>query len=286
MNDTPHHEKTSAPDGVAGLKQIFPLEAGGFEHPAALCIDKFNSLPFRAADQLQDVVSSGGPETPAVIRKSIWIIGGGHFGRKALKTVKPRHADWQVTLIEQDPDVCAQLALLDVLCVCMDGIEFMQRHLEFERPQWVLPMIPQHVAFLWLQRHLAASCQLIPITAPPALQALVPNPVNGAGGELYTSNADFLCPDNCAEPDARCSHTRLPRPRIMWKWLNALDLPGFKNVVIASRQFAPGIGGYAADDLLQTARMIACSPGRYLLSTACKCHAVVQAFELRLRPER
>lgn len=210
----------------------------------------------------------------------IWIIGGGFFGRKALEALGRQIENLQVTLVDQDPAVCRQLAAEGINCVCADGVAFVHQHLNDGRPDWILPMIPVHLTFLWLQRELAPRWQLIPVDLPAGLMERLPNPMAGAKGELYASNADFICPANCPEPATLCSHTRQPRPGIMHTRLRELDIPGFQSEVLISRQLAPGIGGYAANDLRQLAAAIKPPADNFLLSTACKCHAVIQAFRL------
>jgi hypothetical protein len=59
-------------------------------------------------------------------------------------------------------------------------------------------------------------------------------------------------------------------------YLETIDYGSYKALVLQSRQFAPGVGGFYADDLwnlLHQARILAGSP--FLTATACKCHGVV-----------
>ena len=64
--------------------------------------------------------------------------------------------------------------------------------------------------------------------------------------------------------------------------LKHLDLEGFGTHVIRSRQLAPGLGGYRFKELLDLReKMMAEEPARWILATACRCHGVLTAFQLR-----
>jgi len=49
--------------------------------------------------------------------------------------------------------------------------------------------------------------------------------------------------------------------------------------VVASRQLAPGVGGYAPRRLLDLAATVAKAPGPLLIATACRCHGVVHGLQ-------
>jgi hypothetical protein len=50
--------------------------------------------------------------------------------------------------------------------------------------------------------------------------------------------------------------------------------------VIRSRQLAPGVGGYPPAALRQAEAASLAAPRSVLLATACKCHAVIDAFRI------
>jgi hypothetical protein len=94
------------------------------------------------------------------------------------------------------------------------------------------------------------------------------------------SNADFRCPHDCPEPGAICPSTGQPRPRVMHAYLSALAFEGYTAMVIRSLQLAPGVGGFKAATLWDCWRTLHNRRGRFLFSTACKCHGVMNAFTL------
>ena len=55
---------------------------------------------------------------------------------------------------------------------------------------------------------------------------------------------------------------------------------GLKGIVIQSRQLAPGVGGYAPSELFEVLSLVRSAETPVLLSTACKCHGVINAFEV------
>ena len=72
------------------------------------------------------------------------------------------------------------------------------------------------------------------------------------------------------------------REQPLYDLLSHLDLSGFKVHVIRSRQLAPGLGGYRVLDLAKTAEELKRDEmGRWLLGTACRCHGMLTAFEIR-----
>ncbi len=92
-----------------------------------------------------------------------------------------------------------------------------------------------------------------PQAVPEALAGLIPGARRGPQGELYLSRAQHLCPDDCAEPEV-CPVTGESRDLPLYQELASLHLAGYEIRVIASRQLAPGVGGYPPRRLLDLAR--------------------------------
>lgn len=143
-----------------------------------------------------------------------------------------------------------------------------------------LVQIPIHVAYEWLRQELKTETVFKTIPVPKELEALLPNPIRGVNGQLYTSNADFLCPDDYDEPDQYCTVTGEPRPQLLSDTLPGLKLSGYHSICIVSSQLAPGVGGFQFRALLQTKKELKTHPGKCLVSTSCKCHSVIHAFSL------
>lgn len=210
----------------------------------------------------------------------IWIIGGGKFGLKAAGALRRANSSNTLTIVEQHKTVCRRLGRTGFEAVCMDGIGYLERNLiDLHYPDWIIPAIPVHVAYAWIRTRLSASHEVLKIPVPAGLTGKLPNPIQGKAGQLYISVADFRCPDNCPEPAAICTHTGKPRPMILHEFLQSIRHKDFKSIVIRSHQLAPGVGGYKPAALFNALKEIetACAP--VLLSTACSCHGVMDAFE-------
>jgi hypothetical protein len=108
----------------------------------------------------------------------------------------------------------------------------------------------------------------------------LPNVFKGKMSEIYMSIADFICPDNCPEPEEFCTHTGKKRPFTLYKKLESIKYYNFRSVVVRSRQLSPGIGGYSPGALFHALDVIKDSTIPVLLSTACRCHGVMHAFGL------
>jgi len=216
---------------------------------------------------------------------SCWILGAGRFGRKALAALSRKYPEAAITVIDRDGDAVSDVpAALRITVVRGEAMTYMAEHLKPGQPapEWIVPAIPVHVAYEWIIRRLAAEgFRAVLLAVPePVLQRL-PNVFCGEGGAIYASNADFLCPDNCPEPEAICTHTGKPRPCSLYEKLGEVSVPPFRAIVVRSVQLAPGVGGYRPETLFHTLAAVQKVAGPLLLSTACRCHGVMHAFEVR-----
>lgn len=214
----------------------------------------------------------------------IWIIGAGKFGRSASRTLKRVYPHANIVVVDDNP---AELKGYDCQTVCQDGIAWLVSNLDAAvYPAMIVPAIPVHVAFEWLKKKMAPSHWLESIAVPNKLFQMLPNAIRGAFGQVYVSNADFICPDNCPEPERLCTHTRRPRPREMNHFLAELRYANFQPIVIRSRQLAPGVGGYTAAALFRALNGVVFNLRPIFLCTACRCHGVVNAFKSRPKAKR
>jgi hypothetical protein len=106
--------------------------------------------------------------------------------------------------------------------------------------------------------------------------------MRGPAGELYLSQARHLCPDDCDEPLV-CPVTGEGRQPLFVKLAEA-SRPGLPIFVVASRQLAPGVGGYAPRRLAELAKTVAEAAGPLLIATACRCHGVVHGLKRKGEP--
>jgi hypothetical protein len=157
-------------------------------------------------------------------------------------------------------------------------IDFLVQHLgSGERWDWLVPMVPVHVAYHWLLRGPLAGSDWEPAAVPEVLTHLVPAVLRGPEGELYLSRAQHLCPDDCAETGV-CPVTGELRELPLHQELAALQLAGYQIRVIPSQQLAPGVGGYPPARLLDLARDMEALTGKVLIVTACLCQGVVHGL--------
>jgi hypothetical protein len=108
--------------------------------------------------------------------------------------------------------------------------------------------------------------------------------MRGPQGEVYLSRASHICPDDCPSPEDFCPVTGESRTPALYEELAALNLPGFRIIVIISRQLAPGVGGYPPRELTDLPSKIADIHHNLLIATACRCHGVVHALRRRKGP--
>jgi hypothetical protein len=215
---------------------------------------------------------------------SFWIIGGGKFGLSAARTLSKKHPLADLIIVEKEKAVCRQLNHQGFDAVCRDGIQYLERNLaSVPYPDWIIPAIPLHTAFEWIKAKLSKTHNLQKITVPKNLITQLPNPIHAETGQIYVSIADFRCPANCPEPDEICTHTGKRRLMVLHDFLRSIQLPGVQNVAIQSHQLAPGAGGYRPAELFAALNQVRTSENIILLSTACSCHGVMNAFRLSVR---
>jgi hypothetical protein len=210
--------------------------------------------------------------------ETFWIIGAGRFGTLAYQRLRQADAQRRFILVDRSEKRLPQSNGPLLSTVCADGIAFLAQHLDQNHlPDWIIPTLPIHLAAEWLQRHFGiAAMQRVDL--PDGLDAQLPHSQQGASGDLYTSYAGFRCPDNCHEPDDICMVTHKQRDVNMYRRLAELKIGAFSSLVIRSHQLASGVGGYRPAQLRQLAANAKQDPGHLLVSTACRCHAVVSAF--------
>jgi hypothetical protein len=136
------------------------------------------------------------------------------------------------------------------------------------------------VAFEWLRSTLSENDRVEVFPVPDEILNFLPNVVRGRQGEIFASNADFICPPDCPEAGRVCTATGRRRPRSMYAFIQRLPLAGVKILVIRSFQLAPGVGALRPRDLFAALHEVRSRKTPVLLATACKCHAVLSLFKI------
>ena len=208
----------------------------------------------------------------------IWILGGGQFGRHAASMLRQASPSADIIMVEKEnPDALPE----NITFIHDDGVTWLIRNLTPKTPvSKIVPALPLHLAFEWLKELLIlAGVSLHPIDIPAELLRRLPHPVRQSSSQAVISHADFLCPAHCSEPGKKCTYTGKPRPPALHHLVENLEYAPFTPLVIRSRQFAPGVGGFFPDDLWQLYSQARSNPKTPLLvATACKCHGIVDGL--------
>lgn len=210
----------------------------------------------------------------------ILVLGAGKFGLHALQVLN-RHSKNRVTVVDTDPERGIEVTESGGQFTFADSILFLSESLKgADPPDWIIPAVPLHVAFEWVRTTLPEEVALEKLAVPDQVREQLPHPMPGADEQVYMSHADFICPDDCPEPADICTYTGKAREPILYEVLARILYEDFTSVAVRSRQLAPGVGGIRPNDLFTALGEIVSSRGPVLLSTACKCHGVIQAFRL------
>jgi len=212
--------------------------------------------------------------------RKIWILGAGHFGFLAAQRLSRRHPEASFLVVDVKVKKLQRIQETFNLPIHVEeAISFVGKS-SLPDDVWIIPAVPFHVAFLWILDQLNKTGQAVavPIPVPGMVELLIPNPYRATGGTLYASYATFLCPDSCNEPDEMCTHTREARRGNLFEDLRRIAVPGFKVIVVQSRQLAPGVGGYSGLDLKGTLSDVTKAEGAFLIATSCRCHGVLDGL--------
>ena len=213
-----------------------------------------------------------------MIPRSYVIIGCGHFGGCAVEKLHRKDPHSKIIVVDKSKEAIKKISHLPAETVICDGLLYLNKFFsEGRSANYIVPAVPFHLAFEFiLSRLKPTGAKRRKVSILPG----VPNPMRGKKGDLYTSLANFFCPEDCPEPAQYCTLTKEKRRKPLYKIL--MDLRGpFESKVIWSHQLGPGMGGFRYMDLLdllQDLREIK-TPGRLILiSTASRCHGVTSAI--------
>lgn len=214
---------------------------------------------------------------------SYLILGAGRFGRLALKRLAQQDTKATFVVVDHSPQALAEARTLKdpgVQWVEAEAGAFLAENLRQGAIwDWLIPMVPSHVAFNWLCQGPLKRTAWESLEVPEEVGQGLPLAQRGERGELYLSRATHRCPDDCLEAEPVCPVTGDSREIPLFEELASLAVPGFQVRVIPSRQLAAGVGGYAPERLLVLAQEVLDFQGKMLIATACRCHGVVQALK-------
>lgn len=209
-----------------------------------------------------------------------WVIGYGQFGKHAVDLLLKSRSPGIITVVENRP-ICGKNLPANVKLVQAEGIDWFNK--EFTSDSGVtriIPSLPVHLAANWVKARLALEgFDVRPAEIPDTLLSQLPNPARLTSSSAVTSHADFHCPLHCPEPANICTHTGMRRPDSLYHVLEEVHCSPFTAIIIRSRQFAPGLGGFLAEDLWHLLDRTRSLPDiQLLIGTACKCHGIVEGI--------
>ena len=209
--------------------------------------------------------------------KNIWILGAGKFGRISCKRIVSHFPHSDVTVVD---NVLEVHELAGVTTVLEDGISWLVRNLKREESvDVIIPAIPLHVIVEWLKEKCAGKYLVSSWPLPSKYLSQLPHPMRNGDSTVYVSHADFLCPDNCAEPESFCTYTGEKRAKDMFRLLQDMNVDGANSLVVRSYQLLPGVGGIYPQDLWNLLdRVETMDTEPLIIATACRCHGVVDGI--------
>src|SRR5208337_4767934 len=207
------------------------------------------------------------------------IIGCGRFGSRAAERLLQKNPRPKIIVVDRSKKALKKVSHLPVESEVREGTLYLEQFLSKGRKaDYIIPSVPFHLAFQFIlsrSKPWGGRKQIPPLSG-------LPNPVIGKTGDLYTSLATFLCPEDCPEPAQYCTITNQRRPKPLYRILEDMKEHS-ESRVIRSRQLAPGVGGYSPEALLDLFESIKkrMEPRRtILISTSCRCHSVTSALSL------
>ena len=217
-------------------------------------------------------------------KDSIIIIGGGHFGSRALNILSCSHEGYgSIILIEKDRGRIQGIREQGIILLEYDGIRFIIDYIDSMNPgNIIVPAIPEHLALEWLLVYLREKQGVIfeKIRIPNSIKAQLPYTWDGSEESLLVSYADFRCPDDCPEPEDHCTVTGERRDLSLFELLSSITIDGYGTHIIRSHQLAPGVGGYKAGELLRLFdRVMQEKVNKWMIGTACRCHGILTCIE-------
>lgn len=206
------------------------------------------------------------------------VVGCGHFGLRSIRLIKKIWPKAKITAADIDARAAQQARKLGAGAEVIDGVKFLERSMDSASPpDWIIATVPFHLAYEYALEKAAQKKRVERIPVPADLP--VPGAMRMTPMVVYSSLADFRCPEDCVAPVGYCAVTGKPREKPLYQIIRELDVPGFHNMVIVSHQLAGGLGALRASELRQLADDTTKKSGRILISTASRCHGVTNALK-------
>ena len=211
-----------------------------------------------------------------------WIIGAGRFGQMAAERITRHICGATITVVDKQHFTMKGDG---ITLIRDDGIKWLRANLNRDAPvDMIVPAIPVHVTAEWLKLKIMKLYDIKTVKILDSWLSQMPHALPGAIGQAFVSHADFICPDNCPEPEKICTHTGKPRPMDLFRLMGQLDIDNVLPIVIRSHQLLHGVGGIYPVDLMSAVDTVCQNIQRPLMIvTACRCHGVVDCIRLKNR---
>jgi hypothetical protein len=200
------------------------------------------------------------------------IIGGGVYGVACARYLLDRGL--RCAVVDPDPACRAAESLRSHGCVLVSGGTAAALGVILaERPTYVFPTAPVHVAAALVQAH---SLRVPDIDGTGHLSRRIPPGIGVSAGEgslVVSYNPEGKCLSACAAPRV-CPVTGIARPVPLFALLRHA-FPGAW--ILESLQLAPGIGALSGPDVI-TVLEASERGGPMIVGTACSCHGIVTAL--------
>ncbi len=208
------------------------------------------------------------------------VVGCGRFGRRAVHQILDRNPQAIIEVVDLNPSALDAVKRCNVVRVCADAVDYMAERMSIaEGPEWIIPTIPIHLVYHWTIRTLEKKYKVNRLIVPGAIR--FPGEVRPTAWEVYSSLADFLCPEDCPGPSGgRCHQTGQQRENPLHRVLENIRFGEFISRVVRSHQLAPGVGGIQCSDLHGLPEEVASLRRPVLLSTASPCHGITAALRV------
>ncbi len=131
--------------------------------------------------------------------ETIWIIGAGQFGMRAVTSLSRRHKNLKIVLVDQDCEKLDRARGMECITVHSDGGAYLETHLKpGNLPDWIVPALPVHLVWEWCLRQLGPE-GLTRVNISSEIDGQLPNPMHGSNGDIYVSHANFILEERMAE---------------------------------------------------------------------------------------
>ncbi|MGZ3524959.1 MAG: NAD-binding protein, partial [Thermodesulfobacteriota bacterium] len=148
------------------------------------------------------------------------IIGCGHFGRQAAERLFQKNPRPKIIIVDQSKEALQEVSHLPIESAVCEGTLYLKQFLSNgRRTDYIVPAVPFHFAFEYILSQLKSLGGKR--GKVPPLSGLS-NPMKGKTGDLYTSLANFLCPEDCPEPAQYCTVTTQRRPKPLYQILDGI----------------------------------------------------------------